>query len=33
VLFGVARIIYVLFYYPQVAYDSPMLKLIGRMFD
>ena len=32
-LFGVARIIYVLVYYPQLANDSPMLKLIGRVFD
>jgi hypothetical protein len=31
-VFGVARIIYVLIYYPQLARESPMLKLIGGLF-
>ena len=31
-VFGVARIIYLLIYYPQLAEGSPMLKLIGRLF-
>ena len=32
-VFGVARIIYVLIYHPQLAQDSPMMKLIGRLFN
>jgi hypothetical protein len=32
-VFGVARIIYVLIYYPQLAQDSPMLKLVGKLFS
>ena len=32
-VFGVARIIYMLIYYPQLAQDSPMMKLVGRLFN
>jgi hypothetical protein len=32
-VFGVGRIIYLLIYYPQLAHDSPMLKLVGRLFN
>ena len=32
-VFGVARIIYVLIYYPQLAHDSPMAKLVGKLFN
>lgn len=31
-VFGVARIIYLLIYYPQLVYASPMLKLGARLF-
>lgn len=30
--FGVARMIYLLVYYPQPVYDSPMMKLAARLF-
>lgn len=32
-VFGVARIIYLLIYYPQLAQGSAMMKLVGRLFN
>jgi hypothetical protein len=32
-VFGAGRIIYMLVYHPQHAHDSPMMKLVGRLFN